>query len=108
MFNYAAELCPTVIVLKMRLRTRLIRTRLARLLYRNFRGCYVLYEVCKLSNATGNVAPDLATLRRRDLEGRFFGGLRHSQSKESRLQMNHAGEGLNLQEPIIMSTEYGI
>ncbi|KAJ8951222.1 hypothetical protein NQ318_010249 [Aromia moschata] len=28
------------------------------------------YEVCKLSNETGNVAPDLATLRRQDLEGR--------------------------------------
>ncbi|KAJ8960908.1 hypothetical protein NQ318_020207 [Aromia moschata] len=25
--------------------------------------------MCKLSNETGNVAPDLATLRRRDLEG---------------------------------------
>ncbi|KAJ8956061.1 hypothetical protein NQ318_016511 [Aromia moschata] len=30
-----------------------------------------IYEVCKLSNETGNVAPDLATLRRRDLEGRY-------------------------------------
>ncbi|KAJ8946427.1 hypothetical protein NQ318_014413 [Aromia moschata] len=29
-----------------------------------------LYEVCTLSNETGNVAPDLATLQRRDLEGR--------------------------------------
>ncbi|KAJ8950740.1 hypothetical protein NQ318_011233 [Aromia moschata] len=29
------------------------------------------YEVCKLSNETSNVAPDLATLRRRNLEGRF-------------------------------------
>ncbi|KAJ8956345.1 hypothetical protein NQ318_015083 [Aromia moschata] len=29
-----------------------------------------IYEVCKLSNKTGNVAPDLTTLRRRDLEGR--------------------------------------
>ncbi|KAJ8937709.1 hypothetical protein NQ318_010174 [Aromia moschata] len=28
------------------------------------------YEVCKLSNETGNVASDLATLRRRDFEGR--------------------------------------
>ncbi|KAJ8960528.1 hypothetical protein NQ318_013816 [Aromia moschata] len=28
------------------------------------------YEVCKLSNETGNIAPDLATLRIRDLEGR--------------------------------------
>ncbi|KAJ8962517.1 hypothetical protein NQ318_000908 [Aromia moschata] len=27
------------------------------------------YEVCKLRNETGNAAPDLATLRRRDLEG---------------------------------------
>ncbi|KAJ8936081.1 hypothetical protein NQ318_008028 [Aromia moschata] len=29
------------------------------------------YEVRKLSNETGNVTPDLATLRRRDLEGRY-------------------------------------
>ncbi|KAJ8942994.1 hypothetical protein NQ318_001718 [Aromia moschata] len=29
-----------------------------------------IYEVCKLINETGNVAPDPATLRRRDLEGR--------------------------------------
>ncbi|KAJ8934950.1 hypothetical protein NQ318_021206 [Aromia moschata] len=28
------------------------------------------YGVCKLSNETGDVAPDLVTLRRRDLEGR--------------------------------------
>ncbi|KAJ8944825.1 hypothetical protein NQ318_013162 [Aromia moschata] len=28
------------------------------------------YEVCKLSNETGNVAPDLAALRRRDFEER--------------------------------------
>ncbi|KAJ8960473.1 hypothetical protein NQ318_013757 [Aromia moschata] len=28
------------------------------------------YEVCKLSNETGNIGPDLATLRRRVLEGR--------------------------------------
>ncbi|KAJ8954238.1 hypothetical protein NQ318_005834 [Aromia moschata] len=28
-------------------------------------------QVCKLSNETSNVAPDLATLRRRDLEGRI-------------------------------------
>ncbi|KAJ8955032.1 hypothetical protein NQ318_000464 [Aromia moschata] len=28
------------------------------------------YEVCKLSNETGNVAPGLAILRRRGLEGR--------------------------------------
>ncbi|KAJ8945092.1 hypothetical protein NQ318_005272 [Aromia moschata] len=28
------------------------------------------YEVCTLSNETGNVAPDLPTLRRRDLKGR--------------------------------------
>ncbi|KAJ8961082.1 hypothetical protein NQ318_008758 [Aromia moschata] len=27
----------------------------------------MLYEMCKLINETGNVAPDLATLRRRDL-----------------------------------------
>ncbi|KAJ8963195.1 hypothetical protein NQ318_018661 [Aromia moschata] len=27
-----------------------------------------MYEVCKLSNETGSIAPDLATLRRRDLE----------------------------------------
>ncbi|KAJ8935523.1 hypothetical protein NQ318_005630 [Aromia moschata] len=32
-----------------------------------------IYEVCKLSNETGNVAPDLGTLRRRDLEGRHIG-----------------------------------
>ncbi|KAJ8943501.1 hypothetical protein NQ318_016281 [Aromia moschata] len=34
--------------------------------------CEVLIktDVCRLSNETGNVAPDLATLRRRDLEGR--------------------------------------
>ncbi|KAJ8960187.1 hypothetical protein NQ318_003911 [Aromia moschata] len=30
----------------------------------------LVYEVCKLSNETGNVAPDLATLRKRDMEGR--------------------------------------
>ncbi|KAJ8950832.1 hypothetical protein NQ318_012696 [Aromia moschata] len=30
-----------------------------------------IYEVCKLSNETGNVAPELATLRRRDLEKRM-------------------------------------
>ncbi|KAJ8948173.1 hypothetical protein NQ318_010446 [Aromia moschata] len=30
-----------------------------------------IYEVCKLSNETDNVAPELATLRRRDLEGRL-------------------------------------
>ncbi|KAJ8950221.1 hypothetical protein NQ318_006195 [Aromia moschata] len=32
-----------------------------------------IYEVCKLSNETGNVAPDLATLRRRDLQGGSVG-----------------------------------
>ncbi|KAJ8940167.1 hypothetical protein NQ318_019376 [Aromia moschata] len=32
-------------------------------------------KVCKLSNETGNVAPDLATLRRRDLERRFSDSL---------------------------------
>ncbi|KAJ8936284.1 hypothetical protein NQ318_004739 [Aromia moschata] len=37
-----------------------------------------IYEVCKLSNETGNVAPDLATLRRRDLIGRFCFRLGHS------------------------------
>ncbi|KAJ8959673.1 hypothetical protein NQ318_021863 [Aromia moschata] len=36
-------------------------------------GAIRLYEVCKLNNETGNVAPDLATLRRRDLKGgRWF------------------------------------
>ncbi|KAJ8932713.1 hypothetical protein NQ318_016611 [Aromia moschata] len=30
----------------------------------------LVYEVCKLSNESGNVAPDPATLRRRDLEER--------------------------------------
>ncbi|KAJ8960521.1 hypothetical protein NQ318_013807 [Aromia moschata] len=30
---------------------------------------HMCYEVCKLSDDSGNVAPDLATLRRRDLEG---------------------------------------
>ncbi|KAJ8954946.1 hypothetical protein NQ318_000376, partial [Aromia moschata] len=35
-------------------------------------ACTDTYEVCKLSNETGNVAPDLATLRRRDLEGCAF------------------------------------
>ncbi|KAJ8953890.1 hypothetical protein NQ318_019130 [Aromia moschata] len=30
------------------------------------------YEVCKLSNNNCNIAADLATLRRRDLEGRMF------------------------------------
>ncbi|KAJ8951069.1 hypothetical protein NQ318_003767 [Aromia moschata] len=34
-----------------------------------------MYEVCKLSNETGNVALDLATLRRRDLEGLWMIGL---------------------------------
>ncbi|KAJ8937548.1 hypothetical protein NQ318_002765 [Aromia moschata] len=32
---------------------------------------FQIYEVCKLSNETGKVAPDLATLRRRDLQGRY-------------------------------------
>ncbi|KAJ8960865.1 hypothetical protein NQ318_020164 [Aromia moschata] len=31
---------------------------------------FLTYEVCELSNDTGIVAPDLATLRRRDFEGR--------------------------------------
>ncbi|KAJ8936003.1 hypothetical protein NQ318_009683 [Aromia moschata] len=31
---------------------------------------FTIYKVCKLSNETGNVAPDLTTLRIRDLEGR--------------------------------------
>ncbi|KAJ8950094.1 hypothetical protein NQ318_017819 [Aromia moschata] len=35
----------------------------------NFKLVFI-HTVCKLSNETGNVAPDLATLRRRDLEGR--------------------------------------
>ncbi|KAJ8949000.1 hypothetical protein NQ318_023024, partial [Aromia moschata] len=39
-------------------------------------------------------------------EPRFFGGLRHSQKEESRLKINHAAEGLNLQEPMKMSIEY--
>ncbi|KAJ8948360.1 hypothetical protein NQ318_019345 [Aromia moschata] len=40
------------------------------------------YEVCKLSNETGNVAPDLATLRRLDLEGRHrLPGLFYSPKK---------------------------
>ncbi|KAJ8943422.1 hypothetical protein NQ318_020673 [Aromia moschata] len=104
----------------------------------------VIYEVCKLSNETGNVMPHLATLRRRDLKGRngvlsgfasdldtmpqillhiyfntltetvffqeprFFDCLRHSQKEESRLKINHASEGLHLQEPMKMSIEYGI
>ncbi|KAJ8957109.1 hypothetical protein NQ318_007324 [Aromia moschata] len=41
-------------------------------------------------------------------ELRFFGGLRHSQKEECRLKMNHAAEGVHLQEPIKMSIEYGI
>ncbi|KAJ8950816.1 hypothetical protein NQ318_012678 [Aromia moschata] len=35
----------------------------------------MIYEVCKLSNETGNIAPDLATLRRWDLEGRATGSV---------------------------------
>ncbi|KAJ8962893.1 hypothetical protein NQ318_001303 [Aromia moschata] len=31
-----------------------------------------IYDVCKLGIKIGNVAPDLAILRRRDLEGRLF------------------------------------
>ncbi|KAJ8958331.1 hypothetical protein NQ318_017477 [Aromia moschata] len=30
------------------------------------------YEVCKLRSETGNVGPDLATQRRRDLKGRLL------------------------------------
>ncbi|KAJ8943000.1 hypothetical protein NQ318_008318 [Aromia moschata] len=36
------------------------------------RSAWTQERVCKLSNETGNVAPDLATLRRRDLEGRYL------------------------------------
>ncbi|KAJ8962581.1 hypothetical protein NQ318_000974 [Aromia moschata] len=36
------------------------------------------YEVCKLSNETGNVAPDLATLRTRDLDGRSNNRLKYA------------------------------
>ncbi|KAJ8958901.1 hypothetical protein NQ318_019669 [Aromia moschata] len=87
----------------------------------------------RVSNETGNVAPDLATLRRRSLEGRLgysatdtfaqlqhaygdsvfsraqvFLWFRHSQKEESRLKVNHAEEDLHLQEPMKMSIEYGI
>ncbi|KAJ8949351.1 hypothetical protein NQ318_012014 [Aromia moschata] len=41
------------------------------LLTMEFGYFFYTYEVCILSNETGNVAPDLATLRRRDMEGRF-------------------------------------
>ncbi|KAJ8959694.1 hypothetical protein NQ318_021885, partial [Aromia moschata] len=58
--------------------------------------------MCKLSIETGNVAPDLATLRRQDLAGR------HSQKKEGRLNTNYAAEGLHLQALMKMSIEYGI
>ncbi|KAJ8935326.1 hypothetical protein NQ318_004488 [Aromia moschata] len=46
----------------------------------------ILYEVCKLSNETVNIAPDLATLRRRDLEGR---GIEESDSEEELLNSNN-------------------
>ncbi|KAJ8956309.1 hypothetical protein NQ318_015045 [Aromia moschata] len=35
-------------------------------------------------------------------------GLRHSQKEESRWKMNHAAEGLCLQEPMKMSIKHGI
>ncbi|KAJ8961161.1 hypothetical protein NQ318_008841, partial [Aromia moschata] len=78
--------------------------------------CLIFCENCntryKLSNETGNVAPDLAVLRRRDLEGRFCFKLGHSatdnfvnpqhayedsvfsraQKEESRLKMHQSAE----------------
>ncbi|KAJ8958461.1 hypothetical protein NQ318_002250 [Aromia moschata] len=42
-----------------------------RLLLKNTYYVDLIYEACKLSNENGNVAPDLATLRRRDLEGQL-------------------------------------
>ncbi|GFX91182.1 uncharacterized protein TNCV_1245971 [Trichonephila clavipes] len=91
------------------------------------------YEVCKLSNETGSVVFDLATLGKWDMEGRLghdatetfaklqqaygdsvlsrarcFGDLRHFQKKESQLKMNLAAEGLQLQKPLKMSLESGI
>ncbi|KAJ8941032.1 hypothetical protein NQ318_015508 [Aromia moschata] len=47
----------------------LVDTRI-RDLFTSLKGLNKTYEVCKLSNETDNVAPDLATLRRRDLERR--------------------------------------
>ncbi|KAJ8941782.1 hypothetical protein NQ318_006818 [Aromia moschata] len=46
-----------------------VRHNIAPSCYGRHRRRIILYEVCKLSNETGNVAPDLATLRRRELEG---------------------------------------
>ncbi|KAJ8952679.1 hypothetical protein NQ318_020994 [Aromia moschata] len=46
-------------------------------------------EVYKLSNETGIVAPDLATLRRRDLEGRFCFRLGHS-ATDTFAKLQHA------------------
>ncbi|KAJ8960430.1 hypothetical protein NQ318_013713 [Aromia moschata] len=48
-----------------------------------------IYEVCKLSNETGKVTFDLATLRRRDLEGRYYCG---SVTCESCGSVNRSGE----------------
>ncbi|KAJ8948030.1 hypothetical protein NQ318_003363, partial [Aromia moschata] len=48
-----------------------------------------IYEVCKLSNETGNIAPDLATLWRRDLEGRFCFRLGHS-ATDTFAKLQHA------------------
>ncbi|KAJ8943951.1 hypothetical protein NQ318_013531 [Aromia moschata] len=45
--------------------------------------------MCKLSNETGNVAPDLATLRRRDLKGRFCFRFGHS-ATDTFAKLQHA------------------
>ncbi|KAJ8935747.1 hypothetical protein NQ318_000573, partial [Aromia moschata] len=48
-----------------------------------------MYEVCKLRNETGNVAPDLATLRRRNLQGPFCFRLGHS-ATDTFAKLQHA------------------
>ncbi|KAJ8948992.1 hypothetical protein NQ318_023016 [Aromia moschata] len=50
--------------------------------------------MCKLSNETGNVAPDLATLRRRNLEGRFCFRLGHSATNTFRKLQHAYGDGV--------------
>ncbi|KAJ8957026.1 hypothetical protein NQ318_012201 [Aromia moschata] len=77
-----------------------------------------IYEVYKLNNETSNIAPDLATLRRQDLDGRTLarwkkrkmyigdvvGPIVYDKRREGRNYCS--AEGLHLQEQ--MSIEYGI
>ncbi|KAJ8955820.1 hypothetical protein NQ318_005363 [Aromia moschata] len=48
-----------------------------------------MYEVCKLSNETGNAAPDLSILWRRDLEGQFCFRVGHS-ATDTFAKLQHA------------------